>query len=88
LQQSIAQNQAVYDNEKAFDKQLNNYYRTDFKVTFRMNGKKATQEWALDIQNVLNRKNDFMQSYGVASQEMKVVPQLGIFPVVQYRITW
>lgn len=88
LQKSIAQNQAVYDNEKAFDKQLNNYYRTDFKVTFRMNGKKATQEWALDIQNVLNRKNDFMQSYVIARKEMVVIPQLGIFPVVQYRITW
>jgi hypothetical protein len=48
----------------------------------------VTQEWAFDVQNVLNRKNAFIQKYNQDKQNIVVVPQLGIFPVAQYRVTF
>jgi len=72
----------------AYSQQLKNYFRIDVKVGYRHNGKKVTQEWSLDIQNVLNRKNAFIQKYNRDKQNIVIVPQLGIFPVVQYRVTF
>jgi len=86
--QSLKENQPVYVYSQSFENQLRDYYRTDVKVSYRLDGKKTTQEWAFDIQNIFNRKNDFLPTYNRTAGKIAIVPQLGIFPVVQYKISW
>ncbi|MBK7430289.1 MAG: hypothetical protein IPI62_04960 [Bacteroidetes bacterium] len=56
------------------------------KFGFKLNGKKVTQEWTLDIQNILDSKNVFQQVYNPTTQSIQTEYQLGFFPMVTYRI--
>ena len=86
LEQSKKQNAAVYDYDNAFAPQHPEYFRTDIKIGYKVNGKKITQEWAFTIQNATNRKNVFSQVYDVSKQSVLTRYQIGILPIMQYKI--
>lgn len=88
LEESILTNSTVYDWNNAFAEQFDDYMRWDIRLAFKINGKFASQEWAIDVQNVTNRQNPLYQRYNPAEGEINTVYQLGIFPVPQYRITF
>lgn len=88
LEASIMANKAVYHEDRAFSVKNPAYFRTDLKINFRLNRKKLTHEWSLDIQNLFNTRNIFRQTYNPMSQQIVKSYQLGIFPVPQYRITF
>lgn len=77
---------AILIDDQAFSKQFKNYFRTDFKVTFRFNGFGKTQEFFLNLDNVFNNKNIFAQIYNTHSNQLEYVYQLGLFPTFQYKI--
>ncbi len=56
------------------------FSRADFRVKWAVNKPKATVTWALDIQNVFNRKNFFFRDGA------ETVYQLGFLPIFAYRI--
>ena len=74
------------DERRAFEGQYRDYSRLDAKLTFRVNMGKLTQEWAVDIQNVLNRKNQWHNLYDNVQRKVIETQQIGIFPIVFYRI--
>jgi hypothetical protein len=88
LEASILAGETEYDWSRAFAEQFDDYMRWDVRLAFKMDGKFATQEWAIDVQNVTNRQNALYQRYNPAEGEINTVYQLGIFPVPQYRITF
>jgi len=77
---------AVYYTDKSFENKLPAYFRTDLKISFKLNGKKINQEWQLDLRNVFNRKNVFSQNYNISTNEIDTAYQTGLLPVMQYRI--
>ena len=86
LDESRAEGQAVYDKAHSYENQYAAYSRFDLKIGYKMNGKKITQEWAFDIQNVLDRKNIFQKVYNPVKQDIQTEYQLGFFPMMTYRI--
>ena len=88
LEKSRRQGQAVYDRDKAYSKQFDPYFRADVRVGYKISGKKFTQEWAIDVQNVTNRDNPFGKEFNPETSEVETTNQLGLFPVVLYRITF
>ena len=86
LAASQAQFKEVRNNEDAFSQNYQPYFRLDFKVGFRWNSKKVTQEFMFDIQNITNQKNIFIQGYKVSEQVIKTNYQRGFFPVALYRL--
>ena len=86
LEQSQNQNAAVYDYDNAFAPQHPEYFRTDIKIGYKLNGKKITQEWAFTMQNATNRKNVFSQGYDVSTQSVFTRYQIGMLPIMQYKI--
>ncbi len=88
LPASIAEGGEVYDESRAFGEQYDPYFRADIRIGYKMSGKKVTQEWALDIQNVTNNDNPFGQEFDAETQEAVTTNQLGLFPMVLYRITF
>ncbi|MCB0430114.1 MAG: TonB-dependent receptor [Flavobacteriales bacterium] len=77
---------AVFDDTQAFTKRFPDYFRADMNLRFRLNGKKVTQEWAFDIQNILNTQNILLLNYDPVNHQEAFEYQLGFFPVFQYRL--
>ncbi len=86
VEQSAIDNETVYDYDQAYSRQLDGFFRMDFQISYRKNGKKATQEYALDIKNVTNRKNPLFNRYNLQAQEEVIIYQAGISPMLTYRI--
>lgn len=86
LEESIAAGEEVKDINRILEAKYANYVRGDFRIGFKMIGEKVTQEWALDMQNITNRRNIFYQEYSNASQRIQTIYQTGFLPIGQYRI--
>jgi len=83
---SMAAGEEVLDESRAFAEQYPAYFRLDLKASYRMNRKKVTHEFSLDVQNVTNRENVFANRYNRRTGEVTTENQLGLFPVPQYRL--
>lgn len=88
LEASILAGETKYDWDNAYGNQFDDYMRLDLRTAFKMDGKFATQEWAIDIQNITNRKNPLYQRFNPLEGQIDTVYQLGLFLVPQYRITF
>jgi hypothetical protein len=86
LEASKAAGVEIRDESQAFEKQLNDYFRADIKLSYRMNRSKVTHEFSVDLQNVTNRTNDFLPVYNRRTNSEAMVTQIGFFPVPMYRI--
>lgn len=86
LEASIIQNKDVRDWEQAYEEKYEPYFRTDFRLGLKMNGKKFSQELGIDIQNLTNYKSLFAESYDVKNHEVYQTYQRGFFPMFLYRI--
>lgn len=75
-----------YNDQSAYSEQFKNYSRTDLKLAFRMNGKKMTQEFAIDIQNIFDQKNIYNEQFNKTTGEKKFTYQAGRMIIPQYRI--
>ena len=72
--------------DRDYESQYKDYFRVDFKITRRRNGKNVMQEWFVDLQNVSNAQNIFEQTYKPATDKLTTTYQLGFFPNFNYRI--
>jgi hypothetical protein len=72
--------------DKAYSRKYADYFRTDLRVGFKINGRKVSQEWGVDLQNITNHRNIFSDSYDVATRKTSYVYQQGFMPMVLYRI--
>lgn len=86
VEKSIANNQTEYNFQEAYQNKYGDYSRLDAKIGFKLNGKKVTQEWIIDIQNILNKKNVFQKIYNPSMGSIQTEYQLGFFPMMTYRI--
>jgi hypothetical protein len=88
LEKSRIEKSSEYIDNLAFSEKYKDYFRADIRFSFKLEGKKTSQEWAFDIQNFSNHKNPLYQEYNSDTDEIETVYQLGIFPMVQYKITF
>jgi len=86
LEKSIAEHETVYNWEDAWKNKHNSYFRTDLRFGLKKNGKKTSQEWAIDLGNVTGYKSIFMQGFDGDKNEIYEVYQQGFFPMFLYRI--
>jgi len=75
------------DYDKAFSKQMDDYFRIDLGINYRLNYTGLAHIFSLDIQNVTNRENIRKIDY-YDTNEMKYVykTQSGIIPSFKYKI--
>ncbi|MCD4773138.1 MAG: TonB-dependent receptor, partial [Bacteroidales bacterium] len=85
---SMQSGQTEFDEENPFSKQFDDYIRPDIRIAFRLDGKKFSHEWAFDIQNFINHKNPYMMTFDADKGEEEMIYQLGIFPMMQYRVVF
>ena len=78
----------VYNEQNAFGERYPGYFRWDFKMGLRRQGKqkKVSQEWSVDFLNLTNRKNLFIRRFNEVNNQVNDVNQLGFFVDVLYKI--
>ncbi len=86
--ESTRRGETVYDYSHAYEDRRKDYFRTDIKLSYRLNRKKATHEFSLDIDNVFNTQNIWQEIYDPAKGTVTTQYQLGIFPIPLYRVTF
>lgn len=85
-QLSRAALQTVYAENKAFSNSFGDYVRIDFRISFRKEKPSYTRVFAIDIQNLASIENDGYEYYDFRKGEVVMKKQLGIIPILVYRI--
>ncbi len=86
LEESINQNRQVLDQSSIYENQYDPYFRWDLKLGFQLNGKRVSQKWMIDIQNITNHNNVFLTQYNKEANQLVTTYQRGFFPIVLYQI--
>ncbi len=86
----------IFQDSLFNDLQFKDYFRMDIKISWRMNAKKVTHEFGLDLVNILNTKNLLSLAYAPSLdpsvvnsanyQPISQKTQLGFLPIFYYKI--
>lgn len=85
IKASLEAKKVIYTDD-IYGERLPDYFRTDVKLSFRLNRKKITEEWFIDLQNVTNRANIYSRSFNPTAKVITYSTQQGFFPTFNYRI--
>ncbi len=88
LNASIAEGKEVLDWNNAFSVKNPDYLRFDIRISYKLAMKKVTLEFAVDLQNILNRQNIFGNYYNPSTQSIGQIKQIGFTPMYLTRITF
>jgi len=87
-EESKKERKVVFDITRMNELQLRNYFRTDLRIGYRRNGKKFTDELALDLQNLTNQRNIYSLIYDIDEGTYKETLLQGFVPMVTYRVNF
>lgn len=75
-------------DEIAYSERYEDYFRWDVKLGVRLNSAKRniSHQFFVDLQNITDRKNEFVRRYNEVTDEVNSIEQIGFFPDVMYRI--
>lgn len=85
---SAAGGYVVFRENEAYSLQNDTYLRLDFKLSYNRNGKRVTQKWYIDLQNLTNRDNIYIRTLNPKDGTTGVINQIGFFPNINYMITF
>ncbi len=88
IDESIIEASTVYDDSKTFEEKNENYYRVDVRVSYIINRPKVTHTISIDVRNVTNHINPFIQEFDIETAKIEKVSQLGIVPAVLWRLNF
>lgn len=77
-----------YNWDKAYDHQLKDYFRLDFRVGLVLQQKRVTHEIGFEMTNLTNHKNEYSRYYNRYFDEIVSDYQQGFFPMGLYRISF
>lgn len=76
----------VYDESKAFDNQLPARYNLDITATYRINKKRHSSVWALQLKNALGSPENYGDYYNLRINKIENSSAKVILPVLSYKI--
>lgn len=78
----------VFKENEAYSLQNDHYMRLDVKLSYNRNGKRATQKWYIDFQNLTNRDNIYIRTLNPKDGTTGTINQIGFFPNINYAVTF
>lgn len=76
----------VRDYTKTYTWQNPDYLRVDTKISYKINKKKHSITWSLDIQNTTNHQNVWGSYYDVQNGKIAYSKQAPLIPILAYKI--
>lgn len=86
LEKSREKGRTERDWSRSYSEQLPAYFRTDLRVSYTRNRRRTASTISLDIQNVSNRLNAYDRYYNKKEDQVKIVTQTGLLPILNYRL--
>jgi hypothetical protein len=86
LEASKKANETIFNENYVFDSRLPNYKRIDLRLYAKKQKVDKTRTWSVDIQNVMNFKNEAYHYYDFFTKKIETKYQLGMIPVLNYRL--
>jgi len=86
IEESAGAGRTVYIDSLPFSEKYPAFFKIDIRIRFRNNNKKFSQEIALEMANILNKKNIENQYFDFETRQIKYYYLLGRIPVAFYRI--
>ncbi|MEM9547128.1 MAG: TonB-dependent receptor [Bacteroidota bacterium] len=86
VEESLLRGETVYELGNPFSEQLPNFFRFDLKISFKRNYKNITTSLVFDIQNVSNRENAAFDEYNPSKNRVERFTQVGLLPIISYKI--
>lgn len=83
---SVAAGRIIYYENRINELKYKDYFRADLRIAYKVSKKKFTQEWAIELRNVTNQKNIFLQEFDVTTGQYATTYQTGFLPIGQWRI--
>ena len=83
---SAAVGNTQYNYQNGYAVQLPDYFRTDLRLSWRKDKVGYTRTFSVDIQNLLNTQNVAYHYFDTFLQAVTTKYQLGIIPVLVYRV--
>lgn len=80
----------LLDENRAFQERVEAYFRPDLRIAFRKNNPRAAWWLALDVQNVMGRRNvdPLNRTYDPDLNQWVFREQSGLTPVLSFQIDW
>ncbi len=78
----------IYDQDQAYSQRQTPYFRADVRLSYQMDLAGSTLEIAMDLMNVTNHQNIFIQTYDPQSNRITTQYQQGFIPVPTVRWTF
>lgn len=88
LDASIAKQEQVYNNSQTYTNKYKDYFRSDFRIGFKQNLGKISQEWGIDLQNITDNKNIYSEQYNNQLKKVTTIYQQAFLPMMLYRINF
>ena len=85
-EQSLADNALRYKWSEVYSERFPDYFRLNGRITFRLNRSSFDHDWGLDLQNMTNRENIYVQNWDNNKKEVITHYQMGFMPMMTYRI--
>lgn len=79
-------NQNIYVYQSAYTVKMKDYFRPDLRIYWKKGRAKYSRTLALDLQNVSGTKNEAYRYFDTRQKRVVVQHQLGLIPVVSYRV--
>ena len=86
LEASIKAGGSVRDESNPFSYKGDDIFKADLAIGYRRNWKKVTSEVKIDIQNISNNAGQVFNYYDSETETIAHTTQLGLFPVLSYKI--
>jgi len=88
IQASLAQQTTIFEEGAAFSISQAGFFRTDLRIYLKKAKPGRNGMWALDIQNLSNQENLAFRYFDTAQGQVVNQYQLGIIPILSYRISY
>jgi hypothetical protein len=76
------------DWDNAYNDRMKDFFRINLRVAYKINLLHTTHELAVDLYNITNRKNIFMNLFDSVTGETNTMYQFSFMPVALYRVTF
>jgi hypothetical protein len=86
LDRSIEEQQTIYDYSRVYHNRNRDFFRCDIRLSHKINRPGMGHLIAIDIQNITNRKNQFLESFDPDTGRVEQEYQIGILPIVLWRV--
>lgn len=83
---SRQEQRTVRDYSRPFTWQNPDYFRVDTKISYKINRKKHSITWSLDLQNSSNRKNVWGSYYDKNKDRIAYYTQAPLIPILAYKV--